>query len=282
MIRWFGWWLAPLALPFLMGFSLEQALAPDAELVDPHWQIHAEDTATPVDHAAWSAFLGEYLEPRQPGADLVAYGRVTEADRAALGAYVEALEAVAATGLDRNEQLAYWLNLYNARTVLLILENYPVSSIRDIKEGFFSIGPWGQDLLEVEGRALSLNDIEHGIVRPIWQDPRVHYGFNCASIGCPDLYGEAFTGANVDDALDGQARDYINDPQGVTVEPDGRLTLSKIYLWFREDFGEDYVELLAHLRGYAEPDLARELAATPAIEGYIYDWSLNGATEPSG
>ncbi|MEO1019785.1 MAG: DUF547 domain-containing protein [Pseudomonadota bacterium] len=282
MIKTYRWWLMPLALPLLMAFSLERALAPDSELLDPRWEVHEAGAAATVDHAAWTTFLGRYLVPREDGTDLVAYDRVTAEDRAALEAYIEALEAAPVSRLDRDEQLAYWLNLYNARTVLLILENAPVASIRDIKEGFFSIGPWGQELMEVEGQSLSLNDIEHGIVRPIWQDPRVHYGFNCAATGCPDLYSEAFTGATIDTVLDQQARIYVNDPRGVTVEPDGSLTLSKIYLWFREDFGEDYADLIGHLEGFAEPALASTLKARPSVDGYAYDWSLNGTADVSG
>ncbi len=276
------WWLLPLSLPFVLGFSLERALAPNSELIDSHWQAHAPQSTDTVDHGAWNAFLSDYLVLQQEGTDLVAYDQVTAEDHAALEDYVEALEAVTVSALIRDEQLAYWLYLYIARTVLLIVDNQPVDSIRDIKEGFFSIGPWGQELVEVEGRPLSLNDIEHGIVRPIWNDPRIHYGVNCASIGCPDLYEQAFTGANVDGVLDQQARIFVNDPRGVTVEPDGSLTLSKIYLWFREDFGEDYAQLLDHLNTYADEDLKAHLATTPSVDGYEYDWSLNGAQAASG
>ena len=100
----------------------------------------------------------------------------------------------------RDEQLAYWINLYNALTVKVILDHYPVKSILDIdiSPGWFSIGPWGKKLVAVEGVEISLDDIEHRILRPIWRDPRIHYALNCAAVGCPNLLREAFTGATAE------------------------------------------------------------------------------------
>jgi Protein of unknown function, DUF547 len=153
----------------LGGFTfLERLALPRAELIDPFWKEHAPGSTERVDHDAWDRLLKTYVSTDAAGVNRVAYGRVSAADRAALGAYLERLAAVPVEQLDRPEHLAFWVNLYNARTVVLVLEHYPVTSIRDIRFGLFDIGPWSEPLLEVRGRKLSLNDIEHGILRPIW------------------------------------------------------------------------------------------------------------------
>src|SRR5919106_1508282 len=104
------------------------------------------------------------------------------------------------------------------RTVALILDHYPVASIRDIKFTPFAIGPWSEPLLQVQGRPLSLNDVEHGIVRPIWQDARVHYVLNCAAAGCPNLGRHEYTGRTIGRAMDEAARAYVNDRRGVHID----------------------------------------------------------------
>ena len=202
-------------------------------------------------------------------------GEVTVADRAALESYLDRLQATEVSALSRDEQLAFWVNLYNARTVALILEHYPVTSIRDITFGFLSFGPWDEPMLLVEGRILSLNDVEHQIVRPVWQDQRVHYVLNCAASGCPNLGLTAYRGATIDAAMDAAARAYVNDPRGVRFGADGRLTVSKIYGWFQEDFGGDHAGVLRELRRYAEPGLMARLEGRERIDDYDYDWSLN-------
>jgi len=171
--------------------------------------------------------------------------------------------------------MAYWINLYNAVTVQLILDNPGVASIRDISgSGLFSAGPWDQKRISVEGQALSLNDIEHRILRPIWRDPRIHYAVNCASVGCPNLATAAYRSAGLQQALDAAARAYVNDPRGVTIS-NGRIRVSRIYDWFIEDFGGDEAGILRHLARYAEPGLKSRLSAASALSGTQYDWSLN-------
>ncbi|MGE0517333.1 MAG: DUF547 domain-containing protein, partial [Hyphomicrobiaceae bacterium] len=156
-------------------------------------------------------------------------------------------------------------------------DRYPVKSIKDISLGnglfgAFSRGPWKAKVLTIRGLELSLDDIEHGILRPVFKDPRVHYAVNCASIGCPNLRGEALTGAKLSSQLDDGARLYVNHPRGARLV-NGELVVSSIYDWFKSDFGDDGV--LAHLRKYATPDLAARLKAATSINGYQYDWTLN-------
>jgi hypothetical protein len=165
----------------------------------------------------------------------------------------------------------------------LVLERYPVKSIRDISlgGGLFTVGPWGAKLVAVKGERLSLDDIEHRILRPLWRDPRIHYVVNCASVGCPDVPPAPLTGANAEATLDAAARAYINHPRGANVR-DGRLTVSSIFRWYREDFGDSEAGVLAHLRRYAAPGLAAQLKDVRGIDRYEYDWSLNDALARAG
>ncbi len=232
-----------------------------------------------IDHGVWGEFLSAYVVT-DPSLALnrVAYGAVRAQDRARLNTYLAQLSETSIDHYNRDEQLAFWLNLYNALTVRLVLEHYPVASIRDIdiSPGLFADGPWGATLVEVEGVALSLDDIEHRILRSLWRDPLIHYGVSCASVGCPNLADRPYTGADVHDLLAKGARAYINGPRGVVLAED-RLAVSSIYDWYEEDFGGSDAAVLAHLRAYAESPLRAALESRTGIEEYRYDWSLNEA-----
>ncbi len=257
---------------------LERLFAPKAELW-ARWAVHAESPGRAIDHSAWQAFLQRYVVPSADGIHRVAYAAVSAEDRGRLDDYVRSLSAEPVSQNTKAQQLAYWINLYNALTLRLVLDHYPVESIRDIdiSPGLFASGPWDKALVEVEGEAMTLNDIEHRVLRPIWGDPRIHYAVNCASIGCPNLQREAFTAGNSGRLLDAAARDYINHPRSVEVQGEG-VVLSSIYNWFAPDFEVDG-GVLAHLRRYAAPALAGRLAQEPHISGYAYDWTLNEAAK---
>lgn len=276
--------MRPLLALLLLALVLASpaAAAPRAELWE-RWTAHDPASAAAVDHSAWDRFLARYLRlpPDGRGATRVAYGEVTPDDRRELERYVEGLAATRVSALARDEQFAFWANLYNALTVRVVLDRYPVRSIRDIdiSPGWFADGPWGAKLVRVEGEELSLDDVEHRILRPIWRDPRVHYAVNCAAVGCPSLRPRAFRAATLDADLDEAARAFVNDPRGVRVEG-GRVVASRIYAWFREDWGTD-AAVLDHLRAHAAPALRAELEGRTTIDGHAYDWSLNDAA-PGG
>lgn len=235
------------------------------------------DAARDVDHSAWGAFLKKYVRTGAPdGVNRVAYGAVTAADRATLEAYIAQLQRLDPTRLSRDAAFAYWANLYNAITVDLVVENWPVKSIKDIRSGFLP-GPWKRDIATVDGETLSLDDIEHGILRAYFGDNRVHYAVNCASFGCPNLAPEPFTAKRLDAQLDAAARAYINNPRGAHFDDDGRLVVSSIYNWFKEDFGGTDAGVLTHLKRYADPALSAKLANVTKIDGYAYNWNVNAA-----
>jgi len=256
-------------------FPVASHAAPRSELWQ-RWQVHDGRSDTRVDHRAWDRFLDRYVVVSPDGINRVDYADVTNADKGALQSYIDGLTGTAVSALNRDEQKAYWINLYNALTVRLILDHYPLTSIRkiNISPGFFSSGPWDKKLVTVESEKVSLNDIEHRILRPIWKDARVHYAINCASIGCPNLQRRAFTADNMEALLDRAARAYINHPRGARVEG-GKLYVSSIYEWFREDFGGTDRGVIEHLRQFAAPNLTHHLKGITGIAGDAYDWSLN-------
>ncbi len=256
-------------------FSLENLFAPSADLWE-RWQAHDANAATSIDHGMWNGLLERYCTLDADGIVRFDYGGLNGMDMARLKAYVGTLALEPISTFNRAEQRAYWINLYNAATVKVVVDHFPVASIRDISlGGLLSSGPWNKPLFEIEGEPVTLNDIEHRILRPIWRDPRLHYALNCASIGCPNLQMSAFTADNSESLLDAGAKSYINHPRGVTVA-EGGLTVSKIYAWFKDDFGGDDAGVLAHLGTYADDALKEQIAATPKIADYAYDWALNG------
>ena len=263
------------ALVFTGGFG--PSWESDEPELMPYWKASNASSGKTVNHDGWDALLKRYVRTDKTGLNRFAYGRMTDSDKARLSGYVNKLTKMKITGFTRDEQLAYWLNLYNSLTIKVIVDHYPVRSIRDIdiSPGIFSNGPWGRKLVRVEGRELSLDDIEHRILRPIWRDPRIHYGVNCASIGCPNLQDRAFTGKNAGKLLNIGARQYINSPRGVSISKD-KVTVSKIYSWFPYDFGNSEKGVLLHLIKYADPKLAAQLRKLGRIHDAEYDWGLNG------
>ena len=257
-----------------MGLMASNAAAADA--LDRFNQFDEASTIT-IDHTALGEFMEEFSETGSNGVVLIDYGAVEEAEKAELDAYIDRLEAVDPASLARDEAFAFWANLYNAVTVSLILDNYPVKSIRDIRPGLFSVGPWKMELIEVDGVSLSLDDVEHDILRAFWSEPRVHYAVNCASIGCPNLPLQPWTSEGLDERLTQAAKAYINNPRGVLVK-NGRVTASTIYRWFKEDFGGNEEGVLSHIRQHASPALSADLEGVTRISGYAYDWSLNDAS----
>ena len=267
-------------LVVVVAWSMPAGAAPKAALWDI-WAAHDPASGIIVDHAAWDRFLGQYVRPGSDGVNRVAYGAVTPEGKANLDGYIDMLASVPVHSLSRAEQLPFWVNLYNALTVRVVLEHYPVASIRDIdiSPGFFANGPWGKTLVTVEGEALSLDDIEHRILRPVWRDPRIHYVVNCASIGCPNLQPYAMTAGNAEAFLEEAAIAFINHPRGVRIE-EGKLYVSSIYDWFEADFGDTDAGVIAHLRDYAKGELAASLLEVTQIAGDSYDWRLNGTVSP--
>ena len=265
--------LLALAVALTASFHTAQA----AELAET-FKGHDPMSTKTVDHSQWADILTSYVTLGNDGITRVDYKALggSAADAEKLGAYIDLLQETKVSGLNQAEQFAFWANLYNAVTVEVILDHYPVRSIRDISisPGLFSTGPWGKKLVTVEGEDLSLDNIEHDILRKNWDEPRVHYAVNCASYGCPNLALEPFTGTKLEAQLEKAGKDYVNHARGVSFEG-SKLTISKIYEWYGKDFGSTKAAQLKNIAKHADRDLADKLKAHTGRVSYDYDWSLN-------
>ena len=220
-------------------------------------------------HAEFSRLLGTYVQD-----NLVNYAGWTAnaEDTAALGRYVDQLAALDPAEWPADDALAYWINLYNAVTLRLILDNYPLDSIKDLG-GFLKKSPWKRDLVTVGDRTLTLNDIENDIIRPGFGDPRIHFALNCASVGCPPLGKEAFVPDKLSDQLDAACRLAMNRDQWVRVAGN-KVELTRIFDWYGGDFTADGGSVPEFIKRYrTEPWPSGE----PKISFMSYDWSLNEA-----
>ena len=235
----------------------------------------------PVSHASWTALLGEFVKRSPDGVNRVDYRGLKARGETRLKTYVAMLEGARPSAMRPQARKAYWINLYNAKTLDIVLSRYPVGSIRDISlpgpDGKPADGPWSAKLLKVEGAELSLDEIEKRILGPEFKDVRVHYALNCLSIGCPNLLPEAFIAGRLDRQLDGAARAFVNHPRGITIKP-GRVEASSIYEWYEGEFG-GFKGVIAHMTLYARPELRRRLASVTKIDTFDYDWKLNDAMQ---
>ena len=247
--------------------SLPTFAAPKSDLW-PYWKQSNQANQSQISHQDWQQLLDTYLV-EQGENTLFRYSQVTSTDKTKLKQYIQRLAKLNPLQYNQAEQYAYWINLYNAITVDLILDNYPVQSITKLG-GLFSFGPWGDDVVEINGKNLTLNDIEHRILRPIWNDPRTHYAVNCASLGCPNLQTQAFTADNTQALLERSAKTFINSSKGVSIQGNTAL-LSSIYDWFAEDFGGKK-QVFNHIAQYAP-----QYKNFSGNVKYEYDWDLNQA-----
>ncbi len=265
-----------LLITFVLCLSVHSPLA--SSKTDTNiWRAFDPDSQIIVDHTAWQSLLGKYIEPDAEGVNRFGYGVVTDADYVLLDSYIKMLSDVEVKALNKHEQLAYWINLYNAVTVRLVIDRYPTTSIRKLGRGFFAFGPWDELLVKVGGEQLSLNDIEHRIIRPVFNDNRIHYAVNCASIGCPNLAIDAYVGEKIDAQLNTAACEFVQHPRALRFE-DNRLRLSSIYKWYIDDFGGEVKTLLPHLMACAKGKTLEKLQLLKPTRRnvvYQYDWNLN-------
>ena len=246
------------AFLILIGTGLLPSLPPPLRAASPA-----------VDHQIYAGLLERHVHQ-----GMVDY-RGLKKEEAQLDRYLEQLAGVDPESLADAEQFAFYVNAYNAWTLKLILDHYPgITSIKDA--GRLWQSPWKKKLARIDDRLLSLDEIEHDILRARFNDPRVHFAVNCASKGCPPLYSVPFNGRDLDRQLDHVTRSFINDPTRYRLEGDV-LHVSRIFKWFGEDFDNN---IIGFFQTYAEGDLKAALqikAPDLEVEYLDYDWSLNGA-----
>jgi hypothetical protein len=221
-----------------------------------------------VDHSVYGRLLGKYVRD-----GVVDYAGL-KGEEEAVNQYLDQLERIDTQDLPKNERLAFYINAYNVKAIKLVLMGYPgIKSIKDM--GFVWSGPWKKQLCKIDGRLMSLDDIENKVVRPEFQDPRTHFALNCASRSCPPLLSEPYKGDVLDRQLDSSTRAFINNPKSNYLTGN-TLHVSKIFDWYKGDFKEG---VLSFFIKFAEPDLKKKLqerADRIKIEYLDYDWSLNG------
>lgn len=193
-----------------------------------------------------------------------------KSEEAKLDNYLGYLKATTpSTSWSKNKQKAFWMNAYNAYTIKLILDNYPLKSIRSIKQK--GKGAWDIPFAVVGGKSYSLNHIEHKILRAKLFDPRIHVGVNCASGSCPKLHNKAFTESNVNSELEKLMKIFVNDPTRNKTTDSKKVALSEIFNWYKGDFTKKG-SLIDYLNKYSNT----KLEPKARISYLTYNWNLNG------
>ncbi len=252
--------------------------APKSELWE-YWSAHDPESVDQADHLLWQTLLTRHVIASTDGINRVSYSTFDDTSKALLSQYINALSQAKPTQLNRNQQLAYWVNLYNAQTIQVVLDHPKKDSILSMGP-FLAFGPWDEPYLEIEGKPVTLNDIEHRILRPIWRDHRLHYVLNCASIGCPNLSRSAYTPANMAAQLAQAEQTFLQHPRAVSFSDSNTLQLTSLFDWYQTDFADNEKQLL-HYVAQQRPDLAERITTVTKLKKpkikYVYDWSLNKA-----
>lgn len=225
-------------------------------------------TSEPPSHKAWTQLLQKHVSPE----GYVDYAGFKK-DESDLDAYLTTLQnhPPNAAVWSTQEQIAYWINVYNAFTIKLIMDHYPVASIKDIAGGIpFVNTPWDVKFIEIGGETYDLNNVEHGILRKQFNEPLIHVAVNCASVSCPRLRNEAFEAERLTEQLKDQADYFINRSGKNEISPK-QWKLSKILKWYGGDFKERYGSAEGFVRTFSRQSLADEVD----IDFLEYNWDLN-------
>ncbi|MDZ4749913.1 MAG: DUF547 domain-containing protein [Saprospiraceae bacterium] len=212
------------------------------------------------DHSAWTAELKKHVTAKGN----VNYTIWAE-NQAALDSYLAQLAGTQPlSNWSTNVQLAYWINVYNAYTIKLVLLHYPIKSLKDIKEG----NPWDHAWINLDGKTYSLNQIEKEIIRPRFRDPRIHFALNCAARSCPPLLNEAYDPARLYAQLTSRTKAFLINPDynRTDVVP---VRISQLFSWYKEDFKPDVISFLNTF-------ITTPLSPEALMEYMEYDWGLNG------
>ena len=227
-------------------------------VVEPHFHSSIGDTEKP-NHFIWN----EILEKNVSQLGNVNYEGIAK-DNLKLKNYLKLLSSSNPFGKNwtKEDKLAFWINTYNAYTVKLILDNYPIKSIKDIKS------PWHKEFFQINGKTMNLNAVEHEILRKLG-DPRIHFGIVCASYSCPILRAEAYSSQKIDEQLNDQAKRFINDLRRNKIDAN-KAQLSKIFSWFKKDFTKNG-NLINYINKYSKV----KVNLNAKVSYLDYNWSLN-------
>lgn len=229
------------------------------------------------DHKLFTEILNDLVKN-----GLVDYDNLRNDDR--LPKYLDQLSNTNIEELTRKEKLAFWINAYNAYTLQVVVENYPIESIMELHTGGRIIGyllgktVWDKNFIEITGKKYNLNDIEHKILRKM-NEPRIHFAIVCASISCPELRNEAYEANKLETQLDEQTKEFINDTLHNRFDLKNReAKLSEIFNWFEEDFGNSKEDVLHYISNYLHEEIAYDIKNNLNkwdVSFMNYDWDLN-------
>ena len=237
--------------------------------------------AAPPDYKAWGELLAKYYDPAK-GMD---YKALKAQDKKTLDDLRRQMGTVDVQSLSRPDQLAYWINLYNVNVVGVVVDNYPVESIRDLStDPIVRLNVFKKPSVQTKKGAISLNDVENVKIREGFKDPRIHFAINCAAQSCPPIRPEPYAGSQVSEQLDDQARKFLNGPNGVRPEKSGGalvLHTTKIMDWFEGDFDKWGGGAVAFIIRYASSDKRKQIEAAGNQVKLAFDdysWKLNDAS----
>ena len=223
--------------------------------------------ANPVQHGEWDALVKKHVSKN----GMVDYQGFLK-DKKQLQVYLDKLSANRPTSKwSKNEKMAFWINAYNAFTVKLILDHYPIKSIKDIKKGIpFVNSVWDITFIPMGKEKIDLNYIEHSILRKEFKDPRIHAAINCASFSCPLLRNEAYYASRLDEQLNDAMRRFVNDSERNQLDK-SNIKISKIFSWFAGDFKLNGSSVVDYLNKYAK----KRVQPNAKIDFLEYQWELN-------
>lgn len=233
--------------------------------------------AAEPDYSAWNRLLHDYYDAAR-GMD---YAGLKAKDLATLRGLRQEMARVDVGSLDRNEQLAFWINLYNISVVGIVTEGYPVGSIRDLStDPIIRLNVFKKDSVPFGSTAISLNDIENERIRDGFKDPRIHFAINCAARSCPPIRPEAFVGARLDEQLDDQTREFFSGPNGIKLDPGRKFVIhtTKIMDWFGDDFDKWGGGRIPFIKRFVSTGIAEAITKagdSARLDYDSYDWDLN-------
>ena len=236
----------------------------------PFWDDSEPTSGLTPNHLRWQQILDKFVITGHPSnIHRIDYGAFSDADEKELREYLAYLQQLDPRQLKKVRQKAYWLNLYNATMVLIVVVSQPSESIRSVDRNNL----WVAERFNIAGQKLSLDDLVHGILRPLFKDERIHFALNLATLGSANINPLAYTGDNIEEMMEQTARDFLQQPRAVDFSSD-ELILSRIFFWYESDFGSNLTELKDYLKQYQSPELAEKIEASKRLS-YQYDWSLN-------
>ena len=238
--------------------------------------ILSAPSAFAFDFSSWDGLLKKYVAPKTiHGVKLQAVDYKKLGKDQVYSTLIKDLEQASLSDLQtREEKLTFWINVYNIMAAKMVLDHYPVESIKDAGSLFTAV--WKKEVGVVAGKTRTLNEIEHEILRKMGE-PRIHVAIVCASVSCPDLRGEAYTADKLDDQLNDQLKLFlVNTGKGLRVDAKkGRVYLSSIFKWFKEDF-ESKGGVRNYLAPYVPESAMAALKNNKLSVYYLdYDWGLN-------